>query len=104
MQYAVLLRDTSEVLPQYLDAMRHPRIIDVTSQIVSIFATSSQHCEAVQVMVHRMYDLCMKLCEDGTFKEQPELLKSYLLFLSCISPRMLSTSLPRRMLLATCLS
>ena len=32
-QYGALLRETAEVLAQYLGAVRHPRVVDVATQV-----------------------------------------------------------------------
>ena len=42
-QYGALLRETAEVLAQYLVAVRHPRVVDVATQVLAWGGASSSH-------------------------------------------------------------
>ena len=40
-QYSALLGETAEVLAQYLGAVRHPRVVDVATQVLACAVGSS---------------------------------------------------------------
>jgi hypothetical protein len=77
-QYELLLRDTVDVLTQYLAAVRHPRVIDVATQVVWTFGSESSQVEVMAALIHRMHALCMELYSDGTLTEHPATLQSFL--------------------------